>query len=58
MRRISVSLSVSPGNVGSMGNTRMNAFSYTYTQRRLYSLPTITDGQVNQLNKEIRALFL
>jgi hypothetical protein len=34
----------------------MNAFSYT--PRMFYSLPTIIDGQANQLNKGVRALFL
>ncbi|WP_250623139.1 hypothetical protein [Pinirhizobacter soli] len=60
LRGISVSLSISPGDVtgdvASMNNTRMNAFSCT--QRMFYSLPTIIDGQVNQLNKGDRALFL
>jgi hypothetical protein len=49
LQGISVSLSVSPGDVGSMNNTRMNAFSYT--QRMFYSLPTVIAGQANQLNR-------
>ena len=39
-----------------MNNTRVNAFSNT--QRMFYSLPTIVDGQVNQLNNGDFALFL
>lgn len=34
-----------------MNNTRMNAFSYTL--RMFYSLPTMIDGQANQLNKGV-----